>query len=346
MEGEVADTQLGGHLPDEVRSATEHHTAVVVGGGQSGLATAYYLRRYEVDFLILDNQEEPGGAWLHAWPSLTLFSAAAFSNLPGWPMPQYPGYPPASHVIDYLEHYERRYDLPVRRPVHVRSVSHDGGMFFLDSTVGQFTADHVVAATGTWSAPFVPHYPGTFRGRQWHSSTYPGPEPFRGAKVAVVGGANSGAQIAADLLVTSEVTWFTLERPRWMPDDVDGRDLFLRSRRRILGGDSGPNLGDIVALPHLRELRDSGPLSATPIFDSLSELDHDHLIWCTGFRPALGPFRHLMRGREPAVKNLHLVGYGNWTGDGSATLMGVGPFAKHTARVVAGRVDEARQHEF
>ena len=118
------------------------------------------------------------------------------------------------------------------------------------------------------------------------------------------------------------------------------------SRRRILGGDSGPNLGDIVALPHLRELRDSGPLSATPIFDSLSELDHDHLIWCTGFRPALGPFRHLMRGREPAVKNLHLVGYGNWTGDGSATLMGVGPFAKRTARVVAGRVDEARQHEF
>jgi len=119
-----------------------------------------------------------------------------------------------------------------------------------------------------------------------------------------------------------------------------------RRRRRILGGDSGPNLGDIVALPHLRELRDSGPLSATPIFDSLSELDHDHLIWCTGFRPVLGPFRHLMRGREPAVKNLHLVGYGNWTGDGSATLMGVGPFAKRTARVVAGRVDEARQHEF
>ena len=110
MEGEVADTQLGGHLPDEVRSATEHHTAVVVGGGQSGLATAYYLRRYEVDFLILDNQEEPGGAWLHAWPSLTLFSAAEFSNLPGWPMPRYPGYPPASHVIEMM------FDVPENFP--------------------------------------------------------------------------------------------------------------------------------------------------------------------------------------------------------------------------------------
>ena len=251
--------------------------AIVVGGGQSSLATAYYLRRFKVDFLILDNQEEPGGAWLHAWPSLTLFSAAEFSNLPGWPVPQYPGYPPARHVIDYLTSYERRYDLPVRCPVHVRSVSHDGGMFFLDSTEGQFTAEHVVAATGTWSAPFVPHYPGTFRGRQRHSSTYPGPDPFRGAKIAVV------------------------------------------------GGDSGPNLGDIVAVLHLRELRDSDQLTATPIFDSLSELDHDHLIWCTGFRPALSPFRHLMRGRETAMTNLHLVGYGNWAGDASATLMGGSP---------------------
>ena len=61
----------------------EHHTASVVSGGQFGLATAYYLRCFKEDFLILDNQEEPGGAWLHAWPSLALFSTAEFSNLPG-----------------------------------------------------------------------------------------------------------------------------------------------------------------------------------------------------------------------------------------------------------------------
>ena len=146
-------------MPDEVRSATEYHTAVVVGGGQSGLATAYYQRRYEMDFLILDNQEEPGGAWLHAWPSLTLFSAAEFSNLPGWPVPQYPGYPPARHVIDYLTSYERRYDLPVRCPVHVRSVSHDGGMFFLDSTEGQCTAEHVVGALRAPLSRYLPRTP-------------------------------------------------------------------------------------------------------------------------------------------------------------------------------------------
>lgn len=251
-------------------------------------------------------------------------------------MPPYPGYPPASHVIDYLERYEKRYELPVRRPVEVSDVAHQGGLFHLETSAGQFTADHLVAATGTWSAPFVPHYPGTFRGKQWHSATYPGPEPFRGTKVAVVGAANSGAQIAADLTGAAEVTWFTREEPRWMPDEVDGRDLFLRSRRRILGGNAGPDFGDIVALPHMRELRNNGELSATPMFNSLDELDHDHLIWCTGFRPALGPFRQIMNGREPAVENLHLVGYGNWTGDGSATLMGVGPFAKRTAQEISG----------
>lgn len=61
----------------------EHHTAIAVSGGQPGLATAYYLRFFKEDFSILDNQEDLGGAWLHAWPSLTLFSAAEFSNLPG-----------------------------------------------------------------------------------------------------------------------------------------------------------------------------------------------------------------------------------------------------------------------
>lgn len=131
-----------------------------------------------------------------------------------------------------------------------------------------------------------------------------------------------------------------------MPGDVGGRDLSFRSCRRILGGDSGSNFGGVIALPHLRELLNPGQLTATPIFDSLSQFDHDHLIWCTGFRPALGPFRDLMRGRELAVKNLQLVGYGDWTGDGSAMLMGVGPFAKQTARVVAGRVDEARHQKF
>ena len=319
-----------------------HYDAVVLGGGQSGLATAYYLRKARVSFVVLDDQDAPGGAWRHVWPSMTLFSTSDFSNLPGWPMPHYDGFPPARHVTDYLSAYEKRYDLPVERPVHVDRVTHDGGRFVVRAGERTWTADCVAAATGTWSAPFIPSYPGTFAGQQWHSARYPGVEPFRGSKVAVVGAANSGAQIAAELTEVAEVTWYTRHKPRWMPDDVDGRVLFHRNRQRALAlvrGEPDPGtdttLGDIVALPGVRAARDSGRLVATPMFRSLDGVDADHLIWCTGFRPALGPVRGLM-GED--VPGLFFVGYGDWVGPGAATIMGVGPFAKRAAERVAARL--------
>ena len=319
----------------------EHFQAIVVGGGQSGLATAYYLRKREVDFVVLDDQPAPGGAWRNVWPSMTLFSTHGFSNLPGWPMPAYDGFPPAEHVVRYLTEYERRYELPMRRPVRAEKVTHDGETFHLDTSAGAFTADNVVAATGTWSAPFVPSYPGTFAGRQWHSANYPGVELFRGARVAVVGAANSGAQIAAELTDVAEVTWYTRHEPRWMPDDVDGRVLFRRASQRAAAirrgeADPGPDsaLGDIVVLPHVRRARDEGRLTATPMFASLDEVDADHLIWCTGFRPAVAALRPLVDAPAPGI---FFVGYGDWTGPGAATITGVGQYAREVAERVVGR---------
>ncbi|APT88043.1 pyridine nucleotide-disulfide oxidoreductase [Corynebacterium frankenforstense DSM 45800] len=340
------------------------HEAIVVGGGQSGLATAFYLLRAGVDVLVLDDQRGPGGAWRHAWPSLTLFSTAGFSNLPGTPMPAHDGFPPAAHVVDYLEMYERRHRIPVERPVHVERVEREGtpaGTGFRVRAAAaagregrEWRCAHVIAATGTWSAPFVPAYPGRFTGRQWHSANYPGPDPFAGRTVAVVGAANSAAQIAAELIEdpdVGEVTWYARHAPRWMPDDVDGRVLFRRNRERfrsIAAGRPDPGadsqLGDIVVLPQVRRMRDAGRLSATPMFNSLSEVDAEHLIWCTGFRPALGPFRGLLAGAaadagaDEPVAGLHLVGYGDRTGPGSATILGVGPYAKAVAREVAAAV--------
>lgn len=327
---------------DSMRS---DHEAIIIGGGQSGLATAYYLLRAGVDTLVLDDQPTPGGAWLHVWPSMTLFSTAEFSNLPGWPMPLYDGFPPAQHVVDYLTAYEQRYKIPVERPVRVDRIEHAEGIFRVRAGEKVWSTPNVVAATGTWSAPFVPNYPGTFRGTHWHSANYPGIETFRGTRVAVVGGANSGAQIAAELTNVAEVTWYTRRPPRWMPDEVDGRVLFRRNRLRALAiqrGEPDPgadsDLGDIVVLPEVRAARDTGRLQATPMFTSLDEVDADHLIWCTGFRPALGPVRRLLDGTTPRYSALHLVGYGDWTGPGAATITGVGPYAKQAAREIAESV--------
>jgi putative flavoprotein involved in K+ transport len=112
------------------RNGHERHIAdvdlAVIGGGQAGLAAGYFLRRAEADFVILDAQSRPGGAWRHGWDSLRLFSPARYSPLPGWWMPDQPGepFPTAGHVRDYLAAYEARYQLPMRRNVDVEAVHH------------------------------------------------------------------------------------------------------------------------------------------------------------------------------------------------------------------------------
>lgn len=347
---------------------TSHITqVVVVGGGQAGLAAGYHLRRLGIDFVILDAQDRPGGAWQYAWDSLRLFSPAGYSSLPGRLMPSQQGetYPDAAHVLAYLTDYEQRYDLPVVRPVRVRTVHRDGGLLRVDTDSGTWHAQAVVSATGTWWRPFVPATPGreVFRGRQLHTVDYRTPKDFAGQRVTVVGGGNSGAQIAADLADYTDLTWVTKRPPRFLADDIDGRALFdvATARRRAL--DSGQtdtggvaSLGDIVTVPPVRDARDRGLLKASPMFahltangpvwaDGTSEAA-DAVIWSTGFRPALSHLAPLglrdHRGHIPthgtraaAEPRLHLLGYGDWTGPAAATLIGVGRPARDAAREIA-----------
>ena len=305
---------------------------IVIGGGQAGLAAGYYLRRAGLDFTILDAQPEPGGAWRHGWDSLRLFSPARHSSLPGWAMPRFPGegYPTAGHVVDYLAAYEKRYELPVQRPVRVRSVRRVDGGYDVD---GRF-AEAVISTTGTWWRPFLPAARG-LPGRRLHTVDYRDPEQVAGQRVVVVGGGNSGAQIAADLAGHVELTWMTRRPPRYLPDEIDGKALFDIATHTPGGVGA---LGDIVAVPPVRHARDRGLLVAYPMDrDVLAAADT--VIWCTGFRPALAHLAPLgARDRDGHVHGearLHLLGYGNWTGPASATLIGVGPTAKAAVHTIA-----------
>ena len=342
---------------------------VVIGGGQAGLAAGYYLNRHDLTFAILDAQSTAGGAWQHTWDSLHLFSPAAFSSLPGRPMPPQRGhqYPDARHVVAYLADYEQRYHLPVQRPVKVVAVRRDGTRLQVETDRGSWTARAVVSATGTWWRPFIPTVQGqgTFRGRQLHTVDYRRPTDFAGLRVVVVGGGNSGAQVAADLGLAGgiDVSWVTAHPPRFLADDIDGRALFdaATARRRAL--DSGTadtggvaSLGDIVVVPPVRAARDKGLLEAEPMFERLtadgvswpdgSSSAVDAIIWCTGFRPALshlsplglrGSGGHIATDGTRAIDEprLHLLGYGDWTGPASATLIGVGRPAREAVAQIA-----------
>lgn len=296
------------------------YDVVVIGAGQAGLALGYYLRRTSLDWVILDNQEQPGGAWTRTWDSLRLFSPARWSSLPGRLMDgREDEYPSRDDALAYLAWYEDHYALPVRRPVHVNGVTRlhphaeeteppDTDARFryrLETTEGPVLARALISATGTWSHPVQPTPPGyeRFKGEQLHSAHYDNQSRFANKRVAIVGGGNSAAQILAELSKVADTLWCTLEAPTYLPDDVDGRYLFdqatIRYRAQKEGRTPPPpaSLGDIVMVPSVKDARSRGVLVHTPMFDAMTEtglrwsdgreVAVDAVIWATGYRAAL-----------------------------------------------------------
>lgn len=346
--------------------AKQAETAVIIiGGGQAGLSTAYFLKRKNIPFIILDDQSQPGGAWQHAWESLRLFSPNSWSSLSGWMMPATEQtYPTRNEVIDYLTAYEQRYRFPVVRPVHVERVENRGQYLEVYAGEQSWKAKAVVSATGTWSQPFIPEYAGRehFQGMQLHSADYLNAEPFKGKKVMVVGGGNSGAQILAEVSLVAETLWITQAPPQFLADDVDGRVLFLRATERLKAQQEGRSidqpiggLGEIVMIDSVKDARERDVLQSKRPFSAFTKhgviwedgsAQHvDVVIWCTGFKAALNHLDSLgiiqqdqridvHNGRSVKVPNLWLVGYGEWTGAASATLVGV----SRTARAVADEI--------
>lgn len=359
-----------------VRDDEHAYDVVVIGGGQAGLAVGYYLRRSGLRFVILDGQPGPGGAWRHGWQSLTLFSPATWSSLPGWIMPggavNYPG---RDAVLYYMSEYERRYALPIERPVNVRAVRrYNGSGLLVDSDTKIWSAKAVVSATGSWERPYIPDYPGRelFRGHQLHSANYVSPDAYSGKRILVVGGGNSGAQIFAELSKVADATWVTKREPAYMPDYVDGRYLFDLASRKYKAQQAqnetlqaaadkapadavSPGLGDIVMVPTVAEARERGVLHSVRPFLRLTEKGViwadgreeavDVVIWCTGFKFALDHLAPLgvlepdgyievMGTRAVREPRLWLVGYGDWTGYASATLIGVGRTARSTVEQI------------
>ena len=341
----------------------ESFDVVVIGGGQSGLAVGYYLRRTGLSYTIIDDQKEGGGAWLHTWKSLRLFSPAQWSSLPGMIMAGGADYYPNRDVtIEYLKYYETKYNMPIRRPELVTNVTKIDDGFDVETSKEIYRAKVVVSATGSFSNPYLPEFRGRekFEGTIIHSSEYDSPDEFIGKRVAVVGEGNSGAQILAELSKVTETIWITQKEPRFLPDHIDGQFLFDAATQMYEAQKAGkqhkpPSLGDIVMVDTVKEARSRKVLKSVRPFDHFTEKSliwqdgHeekiDVVIFCTGFKPALKHFRGLNivnQGGKPEtegtkskfVEGVWFVGYGNWTGFASATLIGVGRSAKKTVEEI------------
>lgn len=338
---------------------------IVIGGGQSALSCGYFLRRTNLKYIILDDQHQGGGAWQHGWDSLTLFSPAEQSSLPGWLMPKRgSGFPSKQDVLYYLNAYQERYQIQIQRGTKVISVKKLDGIFTVESDQGNYQSRAIISATGTFQNPFVPDIQGKhlFTGKQLHSSAYKNPLPFKDKSVLIVGGGNSGAQILAEVSKVATTVWATAKEPQFLPDDVDGRVLFDVASAKYHAMKEGRefnaaqyNIGNIVMVPPVKQACDRGVLHARETFKQFykdgviwhdgSSQPFDVVIWCTGFGFATRHLKDLGIINEDGkvdcegtkalkLNGLWLVGYGSFTGFASATLIGVGRSARQTVNEI------------
>lgn len=211
--------------------ATTPLPIIVIGAGQAGLSAAQALVRKGMkpweDFIVLDANEGPGGAWRHRWPSLTLGKAHGIHDLPGLELGTPDPTEPASSVVSrYYGEYEAEFSLPIVRPFKVETVRStresdvsaplEVAATGADGTQRNWITRAIINATGTWDQPFWPYYPGieTFGGQQLHTKNYRSPQEFAGKRVLVVGGGASAVQFLGPLAEAGiETVWSTRRAP-------------------------------------------------------------------------------------------------------------------------------------
>lgn len=335
---------------------------VVIGAGQAGLSGAYFLTRAGVDHVTLDADAAPGGAWQHRWPSLRMGGVHGIFDLPGMRFdPPDPVEQARIAVPAYFAEYERLFDLRVRRPVLVRSVSDAGERLLVRTDDGEWAARAVINATGTWRAPFWPHCPGqeTFLGRQLHTADYTGPDEFAGHKVVVVGGGSSAVQLLTEIARVATTTWVTRRPPVWRPTSEPplpqelGRAAVALVDERVRAGLPPASVVSVTGLertPAVIEAQARGVLDRLPMFDRITPdgvawddgrfVAADVIAWATGWRASLAhlaPLRLRESGggirmdgtRVVAEPRLHLVGYGP-----SASTVGANRAGRHAVREI------------
>jgi putative flavoprotein involved in K+ transport len=283
----------------------EHYDVVVVGAGQAGLAIGYFLARHGLRFVILERAGQIAPAWRERWDSLTLFTPRRYSALPGLPFPGDPdGYPTRDEVIAYLERYAGDFELPIELKSEVKRLQRREGDFILELDDRTITADQVVVATGPFQTPYVPKVAdrlelGVF---QTHATGYLRPDELPPGTALVVGGGNTGFQIAKELSATHKVMLSVGSRQTPLPQRLLGRDLFWwLTKARILDKSVESRLGRKLSTRETligssrRELKKRYGVELKPRavdsdghtvrFEDGSEGEVDAVIWATGYRP-------------------------------------------------------------
>jgi len=355
------ETELGQAM---IAPGTRHDLldVVVIGGGQAGLAMAWHLAREQVRFTVLEAGPELGHTWRSRWDSLRLFTPAQHDGLPGMPFPGPPDtYPGKDAAAAYLQVYAAAFGLPVRLNARVTRLSRTQHGFDVRTENEVFRARQVVVATGPFQVPFVPPVAGRLDASvtQLHSSAYLNPQALPPGPVLVVGGGNSGFQIAGELAATRPASLSIATKAPVLPQRLAGRDLFwwltrLRLMRVTTQSRPGRRMSarEFIIGTSRRKLQAAGVRFRPAVtgadgrtiqFTDGTSLDAGVVIWATGYRPeyswidipgvAAGS-QVIHRRGVTEVSGLYFLGLSWQHTRGSALLGFVGDDAAYLARLI------------
>ncbi|CAN5737658.1 NAD(P)/FAD-dependent oxidoreductase [soil metagenome] len=351
---------------------TEGFNTIIIGGGQAGLATGYYLAQQKRDFVILDANHRTGDSWRERWDSLRLFTPARFDGLPGMRFPASGStFIGKNEMADYLETYASRFELPVRRGVKVDGLARNGDGFLISAGDKRFEATNVVVAMSNCQVPWVPPFASELDPDivQIHSKEYRNPSQLRDGAVLVVGAGNSGADIAIEV-VQSHTTLMAGQESGHIPFRIEtfiARNLLLRLVRftghRVLtvktpvGRKLRPKMlhmapplvrvkpKDLIAAGVERVPKVVGAKDGHPILEDGRVIEVANIIWCTGYRPGfswidlpiLGDRQEPehVGGLVPSQPRLYFVGLHFLYSLTSETITGVPRDAQRIARHIA-----------
>jgi putative flavoprotein involved in K+ transport len=350
------------------RLNTERFGAVVIGGGQAGLAVGYYLARSGADFVILDAAARTGDAWRSRWDSLRLFTPPGFNHLPGMRLhPRRDRLHTKDDMADYLAVYAAYFRLPLRLGARVDAVTRHGDGYLIRAGGTCVAASNVVVAAGPYTTPHVPTFASRLDPRivQLHSSAYRNPAQLRDGAVLVAGAGNSGAEIALEV---------SRLHPVWLAGRDTGHVPFAfgerayRAMRKLsvhawpgralaaMGSGRGHPLirvtpADLAKAVVWRAPRVAGVSGGQPLLADGRVLEVENVIWCTGFTadyewirlPVFGadgrPKHH--RGAVAAATGLYFVGLPFQSSLASHLVGGVGDDARHIAGLITSRARAA-----
>jgi putative flavoprotein involved in K+ transport len=349
-------------------AADQRLDVVVVGGSQSGLAMAWHLQRQGLDFVVLEAAPELGHVWRSRWDSLKLFTPSQYDALPGMAFPAPADtYPTKDPVADYLQAYATAFNLPIRLSARVTRLSQTDDGFEIQTADNSFRARQVVVATGPFQVPFVPPPAAKLDASvtQLHSAGYRNPQALPEGPVLVVGGGNSGFQIAEELAATRTVDLSIATTYPMLPQRRAGRDLFwwltrLGLMRVTVTSRPGRRMSrrDFVIGTNRRRLEGKGVRFRPRLVDAEGRTvrfaDHSLLedvgvvVWATGYRPdydwlhipgVVGEGHVVHRRGVTEVPGLYFLGL-SWQHTRGSALLG---FVQEDAAFLADRIQAHHQ---